>query len=142
MLESANIQRQTGQRPLICKGKALVVGEDRARLACHGAALQRAGWMVVSCGAYTEALTFLRSVAFDLVVLDQGTSAFEGRPVLECALLADRRRPVVVVARCLDMGCYLDAMWLGAADYLEEPVTEMELTRVAETYLDGRSVAA
>jgi FixJ family two-component response regulator len=39
----------------------------------------------------------------------------------------DRSLPVVVVARCLDMGSYVEAMQLGAADYLVEPLTAWEV---------------
>ena len=42
----------------------------------------------------------------------------------------DHQLPVLVVARCLDMGCYLEAMQLGAVDYLAEPVTASEIGRV------------
>jgi len=42
--------------------------------------------------------------------------------------------PVVVMARCLDMTCYLEAMQLGAADYLAEPVTFSEMERVLRNH--------
>jgi FixJ family two-component response regulator len=54
----------------------------------------------------------------------------------------DRRLPVVVVARALDMPCYLEAMQLGAVDYLEEPVTVSEMGRVLGNHPPIRSKAA
>jgi DNA-binding NtrC family response regulator len=131
-----------GQRHLLSKGKVLVVHEDRANLAYYRTVLQRAGWLVVDCPSYREAMRCLGSGGFDLVVLNQGSRAFEGRPVLERAVEVNRKRPVLVVTRSLDMGCYLDAMHLGATDYLEEPVSEMEMARVAENYFHARSAAA
>jgi FixJ family two-component response regulator len=55
--------------------------------------------------------------------------------VVERALSLDQRRPVVVLSRCLDMNCYLEAMQLGAVDYLEKPVSPAEMLRVVRTHL-------
>lgn len=142
MFESVGVSRPTGQRPLVCKGGVLVVDEDRGDLAYYRSILQRAGWTVVTSSSYLEALDYLKSESFDLLVLSQGSCSFEGRLVLERALMMDRKRPVLVVARSLDMGCYLEAMRLGAADYLEGPVPETELIRATEAFVGGRAVAA
>ena len=142
MLESARVLRQTGQRPLVNKGRALVVDEDRGDLAYYRAVLQRSGWMVVTCSSYSEAPDFFTAEPFDLVIVSQGSCAFEGRFVLERALMVDPKRPVLVVARSLDMGCYLEAMRMGAADYLEGPVPERELMRTTDAFLNSNSAAA
>lgn len=124
------------------KGNVLVVDEDRADLVYYRTVLQRAGCAVVTCDSYDEALDCLRAEQFDLVVLSQGTSAFEGRRVLEKAIAMDRAGQVLVVSRVLNMSCYLEAMQLGARDYLEEPVPEHDIIRAAETCLTSRAVAA
>ena len=79
---------------------------------------------------------------FAFVMVTQGTPNFEGRCVLERAVEIDRSLPVLVVARCLDMNCYLEAMQLGAVDYLVEPLTVLEIGRVLENRPPYRSVAA
>ncbi len=142
MIESVRVARETDRRPLMSKGRAFVVDEDRGDLAYYRSTLHRAGWTVSTCSSYAQALNILKSESFDLVVLSQGTCSFEGRQVLERALMMDRTRPVVVVARSLDMGCYLEAMRMGAADYLEGPVPEAELMRAVESFLHGASAAA
>lgn len=129
------------QRPLT-KRSVLVVDEDMADLVYYRTVLQRAGCAVVTCSSYDEALECLEAEQFDLVVLSQGSSEFEGRRVLEKAMALDRGGQVVVVARVLNMSCYLEAMQLGARDYLEEPVPEQEMIRAAETCLTSRAVAA
>ena len=68
--------------------------------------------------------------SFDFVMVSQGSRNFEGRCVVERAIEIDRRLPVLVVARCLDMGCSSEAMQLGAVDYQAEPVTLSEIGRV------------
>jgi DNA-binding NtrC family response regulator len=96
----------------------------------------------MTCNSYQQALGCIDAEHFDLIVLSQGSSAFEGRAVLEKAIKMDRGRQVLVVARVLNMGCYLEAMQLGARDYMEEPVLEPEMARAVETCLGSRAVAA
>ena len=50
--------------------------------------------------------------------------------MLKRAVEIDRSLPVVVVARCLDMGSYVEAMRLGAKDYLVEPLTAWDVGRL------------
>ncbi|MGA8182148.1 MAG: response regulator [Terriglobia bacterium] len=130
------------QKRLAPKGKVLVVDEDPADLVYYRTVLQRGGCAVVTCNSYDAALDCLGAEHFDLVVLSQGSSEFEGRRVLEKAIKMDRAGKVLVVARVLNMSCYLDAMHLGARDYLEEPVPEQDMIRAAETCLTSRAFAA
>src|SRR5690242_1516702 len=123
------------QHRLPVRGNALVVHQDAADLMYYRTVLQRAGCAVVTCKSYQQALGCIDAEHFDLIVLSQGSSAFEGRAVLEKAIKMDRGRQVLVVARVLNMGCYLEAMQLGARDYMEEPVLEPEMARAVETCL-------
>jgi two-component system OmpR family response regulator len=127
---------------LVTRGNVLVVDEDPADLVYYRTVLQRAGCAAVTCNSYDQALDCLVAEHFDLVVLSQGSSAFEGRRVLEKAIAAGRDTQVLVVARSLNMSCYLEAMQLGARDYLEEPVPEHEMIRAVDTCLACRAVAA
>jgi len=51
---------------------------------------------------------------------------FEGRLLVERAIEIDRNLPVVVLTECLVMGYYLEAMQLGAADYVEKPLRAVQ----------------
>jgi DNA-binding NtrC family response regulator len=75
---------------------------------------------------------------FDFVIVSQGTPKFEGSLVLMRATEVNPNLPVLVVARCLDMGCYLEAMQLGALDYLVEPLTVWEVGRLLEKHSQPR----
>lgn len=137
-----NLPRQSESGRPLSRGSVLVVDEDPADLVYYRTVLQRAGCAVVTCGSYDEALNCLGAEHFDLVVLSQGSSSFEGRRVLEKAVAIDRDNQVLVVARVLNMSCYLEAMQLGARDYLEEPVPEPDMIRAAETCISSSAVAA
>jgi PleD family two-component response regulator len=62
--------------------------------------------------------------------------------VLERSIEKDRHLPVLVVARCHNMRCYLEAMQLGAVDYLAEPVAPSDFQWVVDTHLRSRIARA
>ena len=111
-------------------GAVLVIDEDPEQLEFVRGVIQAIGYSVQACNSYTEGMRQLVSGAFDVVVVGQGGRSFEGRYVLESAGEFSRRLPVVVVARQLEMECYLEAMQLGAVDYLAEPSVGVEIARV------------
>ena len=123
-------------------GKALLVSEDPADLHYYCSILHSWGYQVRACCGYEEGLSCLGSEVFDFVMVSQGSRNFEGRCVVERAIEINRRTPVLVMARCLDMACYLEAMQLGAADYLAEPVTVSEMERVLRNHRPLQSMAS
>jgi DNA-binding NtrC family response regulator len=130
-------------QPLVVgRGKALLVVEEPEALHYYCNILEGWGYHVRACHSYEEGVCCLGSEVFDLVMVSQGSRRFEGRCVVERAIEIDRRLPVVVVARALDMPCYLEAMQLGAVDYLEEPVTVSEMGRVLGNHPPFRAKAA
>jgi DNA-binding NtrC family response regulator len=112
----------------------LLVDEDREYLEAVRRTIQGSGHTVNACNSYTEGIRQLESGAFDIIFVGQGSRNFEGRCVLECAIAFDRYLPIVVVARYLEMGCYLEAMQLGAVDYISPGLSESEITHVVQTH--------
>ncbi len=116
------------------RGTVLLVDENRDDLHYFSSILQHQGYEVRGSESFEEGTRLLDSEAFDFIIVSQGGPKFEGRRVLEHANRIDRHLPFVVVARCLDMECYLEAMQLGAVDYLAQPVSVQELERVVDTH--------
>ena len=121
--------------------KVLLVDEEAGDLRILRLTLEGQGFEVFSCTSYDAAILCLESEPFDFVVVSQGTRAFEGRSVLDRAIQLDRRRPVLVLPRCIDMRCYLEAMQLGAIDYLEKPIPPLELLRFVQTHVAAAASA-
>jgi FixJ family two-component response regulator len=57
-------------------------------------------------------------------------------------MMIDRHTPVLVLTRSVDMHCYLEAMQLGAVDYLEKPLPAAEILRIVEIHLRPRATSA
>ena len=120
----------------------LLVDEDPGELSFYQAMLRKNGFEVQIAASPEEGLRCLEKKHYDIIVLNQGSHAFEGRSVLARAIELDRRTPVLVLTKLVDMDCYLEAIQLGAVDYLEKPVQWTQLMRVMETHFQFRASAA
>jgi len=126
---------------LLPKVKVLVVHGDPALQFYYRHVFQDLGLEAVPATTYAAGLSYLDQGTFGFIVVSQGSDAFEGRCVLERAMERDRHIPVLVVTRCRHMGSYIEAIQLGAADYLEEPITMAEIGRVVTSRLCATSSA-
>jgi len=100
--------------------------------------LGRMGYSVRAFLNYREAEVCLEHEHFDFVVVRQGSPAFETRDLVQLTLARDRHKPVMVLTRCLEMKCSLEAMQLGVADYLEKPLAPAEFERLVTTHCKPR----
>jgi two-component system response regulator HydG len=120
---------------LLPRRKVLLVDDNLEDLLYYSAILQHEGYEVRPISSYNEAVARFERELFDLVIVSQGGPDFEGRSVLARAIEKDRRTPVLVLTRSADMGHYLEAMQLGAFDYLQVPLTPSEMTELAAAHL-------
>jgi DNA-binding NtrC family response regulator len=121
--------------------RTLLVDEDPSDVRYYFGVLRALGHEVVVSESYTEALALLEQQNFDMAVVAQGGPAFEGRPVVAKALDINQELPVLVVARTLDIDCYLEAMEMGAADYLERCAAPRDFMRSVDAHLQMKAAA-
>ncbi|PYV01353.1 MAG: hypothetical protein DMG26_13780 [Acidobacteria bacterium] len=127
--------RRIEERPESSRGRrVLLVDENTEDLHVYAEVLRRQGCDVRACGSFHEGRDCLEAGSFDLVIVSQGSHAFEGRPLLEQAIETDREVPVVVVATSVDIQAYLDAMQLGARDYIEKPLSASQLVDMVRRF--------
>ena len=120
--------------------RVLLVCDGLREFSSFGGMLSALGYDFVMCSSYEEGARRIETEDFDFAIVNQGSASFEGRCVLERAAEMHRNTPIVVLARCLDIHCYLEAMDLGAVDYLERPEPD-DLGWVVETQLRQRDAA-
>jgi DNA-binding NtrC family response regulator len=102
---SGTNQEERGQPLWAAKGKALLVGGDPADLQDYCDIFESSGCRVRACNSCQEGVRWRGEEIFDFVKVIQGTPNFEGSCVLKRAIEIDHCLPIVIVARCLDMGC-------------------------------------
>lgn len=128
---------QTG--PMVSGAHLLLVDDDVTDIEYHYDVLQSQGHKVLAISSsYELGATLIERGDFDLVLVGQGSAAFEGRVVVERATSAGCDIPVVVLASHGNMRCYLEAMKLGAVDYVEKPLSAAEMRRVVAACLSSR----
>lgn len=123
------------------KFRTLLVDEDPSDIRYYYGVLRAMDHEVVICESYAEALALLEREAFDMVVVGQGSPAFEGRQVLSRSVEIRPQIPVLVVARTLDIDCYLEAMEIGAAGYLERCAAPRDFMRAVDAQLQLKVAA-
>jgi len=141
----ANMIKAVNERFEIASGRprfrTLLVDEDPSDVRYYYGILRAIGHDVVVCNRYADALALLGRETFDMAVVGQGSPAFEGRQVLARALEINPRMPVLVVARALDIDCYMEAMEMGAADYLERCAAPRDFMRSVDAHLQMKEAA-
>jgi len=125
-------------RSCLPRGRVLLVDEDQRDLKYFTTLLGCMGYSVRALANYQKAEECLEREHFDAVIVNQGSPAFEARHLMELTLAGNRHTPVVVLTRCVEMNCYLEAMQLGAVDYLEKPLAPAEFERMITTHFDPR----
>ena len=129
-------------RPLFRRTRILLVDEDTRDRDHYRRMLHDSGFGVTACADFTEAARLLEAMSFECVVVSQGGPNFKGKVVIERSVAKNRYRPVIVMSRYHDVGCYLEAMQLGAVDYLEKPLTAVDIVRAVTTHLEPSHAAA
>jgi len=125
-------------QPCLPRGRVLLVDEDEKDLKYFTTLLGHMGYSVRAFANYQEAEGCLEHEHFDSVIVNQGSPAFESHRLVELTLARNRHTPVVVLTRNLEMNCYLEAMQLGAADYLEKPLAPAEFEHLVTTHFRPR----
>jgi DNA-binding NtrC family response regulator len=110
--------------------KVLLVDGDVSDLNYHATLFEEEGLIVSKRQLYETAMRSIERDKFDLVIVDAGSAAFEGRFVLRYINQYQAFTPCVVVARSTSMSSYLQAMELGAAEYLQKPLLAPDVRRI------------
>jgi DNA-binding NtrC family response regulator len=111
----------------------LVVDEDLGDLDYYSSLLEADGYKVLRSNCHERSIHLVAQC--DFVLVSQGGPTFKCRCVLERARDMRVKTPVLVLARSKSMRCYLEAMQLGAVDYLEKPVAPRTLRELVRKYI-------
>ena len=128
-------ERVSPKHSLIPQQRILLVDLEAADRECYARNLRDRGLWVRACSSYEEGERCLERERFDLVIVDQGGPAFEGKVIAARSMMKDRKVPVLVITRYHHMAAYVEAMQLGASDYLEKPIPIHEFLWRVGTYL-------
>jgi DNA-binding response OmpR family regulator len=137
------LQRETSHQGAVrLTGTVLVIDTDTEDLKTYSEIVRSLDHEVFPCSSYQEGLRHLVTRKVDLVVVDQGGPYFESRFVLEDLSALRMHIPTIVLARHHSNRCYVEALGLGADEYLEKPVSPSEMQRVVAALIPPRVLIA
>ena len=129
-------QQNVGEAETLCNMRnVLIFDEDIEDLARHAEPFEAHGFEVHKCMSVEAAMRSVEREEFEFALVDQGSSAFEGRRVIRHLVRYNSHTPFVVVTRRKEAACCQQALALGATDYLEKPVPSTEMNRIIECYI-------
>ncbi|HEX9860459.1 MAG TPA: response regulator [Nitrospirota bacterium] len=100
--------------------------------------LAKEGYVVEMAANGKEAIESIRRLAFDLVITDMRMPLMDGFEVLREIKKMDEGIGVIMITAYGEVESYLEAMNLGAFEYINKPVRVNELKRVIAKVLEQR----
>jgi len=122
--------------------RILVVDDDRAVRSVLHVNLSKAGMHVTLCSSPTEALETLREAPFDLVLSDVRMPDGTGIELLQEVRRRWPETPTVIMTGYGSVEDAVEAMKIGAADYIIKPIAKDELMVIIDRALEQRSLRA
>jgi CheY-like chemotaxis protein len=114
---------QGSQASCVCY-KVLIFDRDIQQLARYAEPSGARGVEFHKCTSIESAMRCVEREEFDLALIDQVSPAFEGRRVIKHLVRYNWPLPFIVLAQPEDKQCMKEALEIGAAEYLEKPVSE------------------
>ena len=121
----------TGQRPVL-----VVVDDEQGILDVVSRFAQKAGFDVVTCSGGREAIAYLRSRRADLLMVDLRMPDVGGLEVLRLVRETDPRCQAVLMTGYASVETAVEAIKLGAFDYLSKPFDFTRLEQVLSSVRD------
>jgi DNA-binding NtrC family response regulator len=116
--------------PFVPSGhEVLVVDDEAVVLTVLREALRRGGYRVTTAASGEEAIDLMRQRRFDLVLTDKNLPGASGLEVLRVARGLDPPPAVVLITGYSSYDSAVEALDIGAQDYIEKPIRDLENLR-------------
>jgi DNA-binding NtrC family response regulator len=119
----------------LTRGRILVVEDRENLLRLVETTLVEAGFEVDVAADGESGIELATASSYDLVLTDLKLPAASGLDLLRAVKRAQPATPVVVFTAFGSVGTAVEAMKLGAADFLEKPIEIEDLLRLADTWV-------
>ena len=120
--------------------KILVVDDEQSMTQFLGIVLRKEGYQVATTGNGKDALEKVRSEAFDVVITDIRMPGMDGIQLLDGIKKIDPTLPVVIMTAYASQQSAIDAVNLGAFQYLIKNAKNDEIKLVVRNAIEMRRV--
>ena len=113
--------------PVVPTGhEVLVVDDEAVVLTVLREALRRGGYRVTTAASAEEAIDLMHKRRFDLVLTDKNLPGASGLDVLRAARLLTPAPAIVLITGYTSYDSAVEALDIGAHDYIEKPIRDVE----------------
>ena len=113
--------------PVVPTGhEVLVVDDEAVVLAVLREALRRGGFRVTTAASAEEAIDLMHKRRFDLVLTDKNLPGASGLDVLRAARTLTPAPAIVLITGYTSYDSAVEALDIGAHDYIEKPIRDVE----------------
>jgi len=116
-------------------GRILIVDDDPHFLRVLQRILSGEKFEVMATSNPCDAIEFLRSNNFDLIICDLRMPDCDGLNLLQAIRSGGNETPVIILTAYGEVDTYLEAMNAGATEYLNKPIKSDELVQVVRDCL-------
>jgi CheY-like chemotaxis protein len=109
--------------------EVLVVDDEAVVLTVLREILRRGGYRVTTAASAEEAIDLMQKRRFDLVLTDKNLPGASGLEVLRVARTLDPQPAVVMITGYSSYDSAVEALDIGAQDYIEKPIRDVEALR-------------
>jgi diguanylate cyclase (GGDEF)-like protein len=124
------------------RGRVLAVDDQRYFRELIEGMLVDEGFEVQTAGSGEEALAILDQTSFDVIVTDLVMPIMSGNELVQKVREREPEQDIVVVTGVVDVRSAVDAMKVGATDYLLKPFDGPSLAASLDAILQRRATAA
>lgn len=121
--------------------KILVADDDPQMQLAIQSSLSRCGYQLTMVGDGKSATERLENDTFDLVITDQRMPEMTGQELMSWVQKKELATPVVMITAYGTINQAVEAMQLGAADFITKPFSAEDLERIVERVLSPESTA-
>lgn len=122
--------------------RVLVVDDDQGTLDTFKAILRLEGFQVATAGTGQEAVDLARHHAADLILADLRLPDISGIDILRATRAAQIDIPIVIMTAFGSVASAVEALKVGARDYVEKPLDEAALLNVIRRAADTTNSAS
>ena len=120
--------------------KILVADDEVSMVEMLEIMLDREGYSVISAGSTEKAIELIDSKEIDLIISDIKIPEKGGISILRASMQRDRSRPVIMITAHASADTAVEAMKIGAYDYITKPFNVDEIKIIIRNALERRSL--
>jgi len=120
------------------KGRILVLDDEQIVLESVSRVLEGENYQVATCRKGEGAVEALKGGSFDILITDMKMPGMDGLQAMEALAEVDPDLSMIMLTGYATIDTAVQAMKLGAVDYIKKPFTPEQLTELVEKVMSNR----